>query len=128
MLPEEFEAFFEALDGFVNDRQLRRRLSESAERIADTIDMYHMVATFHGLLSECLTSSVRRCDMWDMSRLPVTRCDRSSRESNGGDYPEVSRSAPLAINAFLHCSESRARTQGTNQRGGRCPLRAGSAR
>jgi glycosyltransferase involved in cell wall biosynthesis len=57
LLPEELGEFFEALDAFVDDRALQRRLSEGAERTAHTIDMHHMVATFHGLVSECLTSS-----------------------------------------------------------------------
>ena len=57
LLPEESEAFFEALDAFIDDRALQRRLSEGAKQTARTIDMHHMVATFHGLVSECLASS-----------------------------------------------------------------------
>jgi glycosyltransferase involved in cell wall biosynthesis len=57
LLPEEPGKFFEALDAFVDDRALQRRLSEGAERTAHTIDVHHMVATFHRLVSECLASS-----------------------------------------------------------------------
>jgi glycosyltransferase involved in cell wall biosynthesis len=57
LLPEEPEAFFAVLDAFVDDQDLQRRLSEGAQQTAHTIDMDHMVATFHGLVSECLASS-----------------------------------------------------------------------
>ena len=57
MLPEEPEAFFAALDAFVDDRDDQRRLAEGAERTGREIDMDYMVATFHGVVSECLESS-----------------------------------------------------------------------
>jgi glycosyltransferase involved in cell wall biosynthesis len=57
LLPEESEAFFAALDAFVDDRDLQRRLSEGAKQTAHTIDMHHMVTTFHRLVSECLASA-----------------------------------------------------------------------
>jgi glycosyltransferase involved in cell wall biosynthesis len=56
MLPEEPGEFFEALDTFVDELDLQRRLSEGANQTAHTIDMHHMVATFHRLVSECLAS------------------------------------------------------------------------
>jgi glycosyltransferase involved in cell wall biosynthesis len=60
MLPEAPEAFFGALDSFVDDPDLQRRLAEGAERTARELDMDYMVATFHGLVSECLELSGKR--------------------------------------------------------------------
>jgi glycosyltransferase involved in cell wall biosynthesis len=57
LLPEEPGEFFEALDAFVDDGDLQRRLSEGAKQTAHTIDMNHMVAMFHRLVSECLALS-----------------------------------------------------------------------
>jgi glycosyltransferase involved in cell wall biosynthesis len=54
MLPEAPEAFFTALDVFVDDNDLQRRLADGAERTARKIGMDYMVATFHGVVSESL--------------------------------------------------------------------------
>jgi glycosyltransferase involved in cell wall biosynthesis len=57
ILPQAPEAFFQALDTFVDDPNLQLRLARGAEQTARSIDMNHMVATFRSLVSECLTSS-----------------------------------------------------------------------
>jgi glycosyltransferase involved in cell wall biosynthesis len=54
LLPEEPEAFFAALDAFVRDPRLQRRLAEGAERTGHSIDMDHMIVTFRGIVAECL--------------------------------------------------------------------------
>ena len=57
MLPEATEDFFAALDAFVDDPGDQRRLANGAERTARQIDMNYMVATFHGIVSECLAGN-----------------------------------------------------------------------
>jgi glycosyltransferase involved in cell wall biosynthesis len=57
MLPEAPAAFFAALDAFVDDCDLQRRLATGAEQTARTFDMDHMVSIFRGLVCECLKSS-----------------------------------------------------------------------
>jgi glycosyltransferase involved in cell wall biosynthesis len=57
VLPEVPDEFFQALDAFVDDPGLQRRLAAGAERTARTIDMSHMVKTFHGVVAECLADS-----------------------------------------------------------------------
>ena len=57
ILPESSEAFFRALDEFVDDPKLQLRLAQGAERTASSIDMHHMVDTFRGLVSECLAAN-----------------------------------------------------------------------
>ena len=59
VLPEAPELFFEALDGFVDDHDLQRRLAEGAERTARKIGMDAMVERFHGAVSECIASHWR---------------------------------------------------------------------
>jgi glycosyltransferase involved in cell wall biosynthesis len=54
ILPEPLAAFFQALDAFVDDRDLQRRLAEGAEQTARSIDINHMVATFRNVVLECL--------------------------------------------------------------------------
>jgi glycosyltransferase involved in cell wall biosynthesis len=59
MLPEDAHEFFTALDAFVDDRDLQRRLADGAERSGQTLDMDHMVDAFRGLVAECLASTAR---------------------------------------------------------------------
>lgn len=56
ILPESPDGFFDALDLFVADGELQRRLAQGAERTASTIKMDHMVAAFHNFVCDCLTS------------------------------------------------------------------------
>jgi glycosyltransferase involved in cell wall biosynthesis len=59
ILPEHPDEFFTALDAFVDDQDLQRRLARGAERSAQTIDMGHMVDTFRNLVAECLEPTIR---------------------------------------------------------------------
>jgi glycosyltransferase involved in cell wall biosynthesis len=57
MLPKPPEEFFVALDDFLDDCDEQRHLAEGAEQTAREIEVEYMVATFHGIVSECLELS-----------------------------------------------------------------------
>ena len=59
MLPEAPEEFFAALDAFVDNPDLQRRLAEGAERSGRMINMDDMVAAFDGLVQSVLRLSAR---------------------------------------------------------------------
>ena len=54
LLPEDPEAFFSALDGFINDRELQMKLSEGAKQAAGCFSMINMARTFDELVRECV--------------------------------------------------------------------------
>jgi glycosyltransferase involved in cell wall biosynthesis len=59
ILPEKPEAFYLALDSFVDDRELQKRLSEGAKESAKSLAMNYMAQTFDALVRECLAAPTR---------------------------------------------------------------------
>jgi glycosyltransferase involved in cell wall biosynthesis len=55
LLPEDPKAFYAALDIFVDDHELQKRLSEGAKQAARRLSMTSMVQTFDQIVHECLT-------------------------------------------------------------------------
>jgi glycosyltransferase involved in cell wall biosynthesis len=54
LLPDNPEAFYAALDNFVDDRELQMRLSEGAKRAAKGFSISNMAQTFDELVRECV--------------------------------------------------------------------------
>jgi len=59
ILPETPEAFYRALDSFVDDREFQKRLSEGAKQSAKSLGMNYMAQTFDALVRECLAVPAR---------------------------------------------------------------------
>jgi glycosyltransferase involved in cell wall biosynthesis len=59
ILPDPPEEFFAALDSFIEDPILQRRLAAGAELTAKAMDMNRMAAAFDRLVTECLAASPR---------------------------------------------------------------------
>ena len=60
ILPEDREDFFAALDSFVDDEALQKRLSDGASRTAAGLSMDNMVNAFHNLVADCLVAESPR--------------------------------------------------------------------
>jgi glycosyltransferase involved in cell wall biosynthesis len=54
ILPEDLEEFFAAIDFFVDNEPLRKRLADGAKRTAANLGMENMVNAFHNLVADCL--------------------------------------------------------------------------
>ncbi len=57
MLPDEVEAFFSALDTFVDDLELQKRLSAAAIETAKMLEISYMVNTFREFVQSSLIRS-----------------------------------------------------------------------
>jgi glycosyltransferase involved in cell wall biosynthesis len=54
ILPEDTDQFYMALDGFLDDKPLQKRLASGAAKSAGALTMDSMVGAFHGLVADCL--------------------------------------------------------------------------